>query len=153
MFKASNNEAEYEALVMGIELCYTVGADHIQAFFDSQLFVSQLNGTYEVKDEVMAAYTRRVREATKLLKHFSIEHIPRSANRQADALSKLENSSNDGKPKNIQWETLTHKSIDVHKVLWLDRRPTWMEPICTYLADGTLPVDAKEAGKVKKRSN
>ena len=35
MFKASNNEDEYEALVAGIELCYTAGADYVQAFFDS----------------------------------------------------------------------------------------------------------------------
>jgi len=35
IFKASNKEAEYEALVVGIELCYTAGADHVQAFFDS----------------------------------------------------------------------------------------------------------------------
>jgi len=55
----------------------------------------------------MAAYVRRVSEATKLLKHFSIAHIPRSENRHADALSKLASSSDDSKPKNIQWETLT----------------------------------------------
>jgi len=42
-----------------------------------------------VKDDVMAEYVQRVREATKLLKHFSVTHIPRSENRQADALSKL----------------------------------------------------------------
>jgi len=35
MFKASNNEAEYEALIAGLELCYTAGADHVQAFSDS----------------------------------------------------------------------------------------------------------------------
>jgi len=35
MFKASNNEAEYEALVTGIVLCYTASAYHVQAFFDS----------------------------------------------------------------------------------------------------------------------
>ena len=40
MFKASNNEAEYEALVAGMKLCYTVGADSVQAFSDSQLDVS-----------------------------------------------------------------------------------------------------------------
>ena len=96
MFKASNNEAEYEALIAGIELCHTAGADHVQVFSDSQLVVSQLNGDYEAKDEVMAAYVRRVREATKLLKHFAIAHIPRSENRQADALSKLASSSDDG---------------------------------------------------------
>ena len=40
MFKASNNEAEYEALIMGIELCYTAGVDYVQAFSDSQLVIS-----------------------------------------------------------------------------------------------------------------
>ena len=76
LFKASNNEAEYEALIVGIELCYTAGADSVQAFSDFQLVVSQLNGTYKAKDDSMAAYIRGVREATKLLKHFVITHIP-----------------------------------------------------------------------------
>ena len=60
MFKASNNEAEYEALIAGVELCYTVGADSVQAFSNSQLVVSQLNGAYEGKDNAIAAYVRRV---------------------------------------------------------------------------------------------
>jgi len=81
MFKASNNEVEYEALITRIELCYTIGADFVQAFSDSQLVFSQLNGAYEAKDDTMAAYVRQVREATKLLKHFVITHIPRLENR------------------------------------------------------------------------
>ena len=40
MFKASNNEAEYEALISGIELCYMEGADSIRTYSDSQLAVS-----------------------------------------------------------------------------------------------------------------
>jgi len=72
----------------------------------------------------MAAYVQRVRKATRLLKHFSITHIPWFENRQADALSKQASSSEDGKPKHIQWETLTEYSIDPHEVLWLDRNST-----------------------------
>ena len=72
----------------------------------------------------MAAYVRWAREATRLLKHFAIAHIPRSENRQADALSKLTSSSEDGEPKNIQWETLIARSIKLHEVLWLDRSST-----------------------------
>ena len=68
----------------------------------------------------MAAYVQRVWEAAKLLKHIVMTHIPRPQNRQADALSKLASSSDDGQPKNIQWETLTKRSIDLHEVLWLD---------------------------------
>jgi len=102
MFKTSNNEAEYEALIARIELCYTVGADLDQTFSYSQLVISKLNSAYKAKDDTMAAYVRRVREATKLLKHFAITHIPRSENQQADALFKLASSSDDGKPKIIQ---------------------------------------------------
>jgi len=55
-------------------------ADSVQAFSNSQLVVSQLNKAYEAKDDTMAAYARRVREATKLLKHFVITNIPQSEN-------------------------------------------------------------------------
>jgi len=72
LFKSSNNEGEYEALIVGIELCYTTGADLVWAFSDSQLVVNQLNETYKAKDDTMVAYVQRVREATKLLKHFVI---------------------------------------------------------------------------------
>ena len=153
IFKASNNEAEYEALTEGIEHCYTAGTDYVQAFSNSQLVVSQLNGAYEAKDDEMAVYVQRVQEATKLLKHFTITHIPGSENRQTDGQSKLASSSDDRKPKNIQWETLTERSIDPHEVLWLDRSPMWMEPIRASLTNGILPSNPKEADKVKKRSN
>jgi len=60
MFEASNNKAEYEALIAGVELCYTAGADSVRAFSDSQLLVSQLNGEYEIKYDTITAYVRRV---------------------------------------------------------------------------------------------
>lgn len=58
MFKASNNEEEYEALLSGIELCYIAGADFVKAYSDSQLVVIQLNREYETKNETMVAYFR-----------------------------------------------------------------------------------------------
>ena len=60
IFKASNNEAEYEALIARIEFCYMAGADLVKAFSDFQLVISQLNGDYKVKDNTIAAYVRRV---------------------------------------------------------------------------------------------
>ena len=150
MFKACNNEAEYKALIAGMELCCTIGADSVRAFSDSQLVVSQLTGEYEMKDNTMTAYVWRVREATRLLKHFSITHILQSENRQADALSKLASSFEYGKPKQIQWETLTKRSIDPHEILWVDRSSTCINPIRAHLADITLPLNTKEADRVKR---
>ena len=80
-FKSFNNEAEYEALIAGMELSYSAGSDSVQAFSDSQVVVNQLNSAHEAKYDTMAAYVRRVREATKLIKHFAIMHIPCSENR------------------------------------------------------------------------
>ena len=68
----------------------------------------------------MAAYVYGAHEATCLLKHFLITHIPRSKKRQVDALS-IANSLEDGKPKRIEWETQFETSIEPHEFLWLDK--------------------------------
>ncbi|KAL0413037.1 UNVERIFIED_CONTAM: hypothetical protein Sradi_1505400 [Sesamum radiatum] len=52
-FKASNNEAEYEALVIGMRMAHEVGARHLLAYSDSQLIVKQVEGIYEAKEESM----------------------------------------------------------------------------------------------------
>ncbi|KAL0440226.1 UNVERIFIED_CONTAM: hypothetical protein Slati_2505600 [Sesamum latifolium] len=48
-FKASNNEAEYEALVIGMRMAHEAGARHLLAYSDSQLIVNQIEGTFEAK--------------------------------------------------------------------------------------------------------
>ena len=106
--------------------------------------VSQLNEKYEIKDETVAAYVRWVFEVMKLLKHFSITDIPRSENRQADALSKLANSFEDGKSKRIQWETLKERSIDPHEIFWLGRSSTWVDSILAYLATACYPYTPRK---------
>ncbi|KAL0413039.1 UNVERIFIED_CONTAM: hypothetical protein Sradi_1505600 [Sesamum radiatum] len=55
-FKASNNEAEYEALVIGMRMTHETGAKHPLAYSDSQLVVKQVEGTYEAKEESMIQY-------------------------------------------------------------------------------------------------
>ncbi|KAG5565479.1 hypothetical protein RHGRI_001387 [Rhododendron griersonianum] len=61
-FKATNNEAEYEALVVGLELAKAVGANHVLAKSDSQLVVGQVLGEYTVKEEVMQKYLDKVND-------------------------------------------------------------------------------------------
>ncbi|KAL0453770.1 UNVERIFIED_CONTAM: hypothetical protein Slati_1355100 [Sesamum latifolium] len=52
-FKASNNEAEYEALVIGMRMAHEAGARHLLAYSDYQLIVKQIEGTFEAKKESM----------------------------------------------------------------------------------------------------
>ncbi|KAL0385861.1 UNVERIFIED_CONTAM: hypothetical protein Sradi_2980400 [Sesamum radiatum] len=51
-FKTSNNDAEYEALVISMKMAHEVGARHLLAYSDSQLIVKQVEGTYEAKEEI-----------------------------------------------------------------------------------------------------
>ncbi|XP_024009949.1 uncharacterized protein LOC112085152 [Eutrema salsugineum] len=51
-FPASNNEAEYEALIAGLRLAKGIGAEHIHAYCDSQLVANQFHGEYEAKNDV-----------------------------------------------------------------------------------------------------
>jgi len=81
LFNASNHEAEYEALPVGMDLCCTLGAEHLCAFCDSQLIVSQVMGEYEARDAVMVAYWAFVKERAKTFRIFEIKHVPRSENR------------------------------------------------------------------------
>ena len=73
----TNNEAEYQALIIGLEIAQEVGIKHIQIYGDSKLIVNQMKGIYEVKKSELLSYHLK---ATSLLERFScveIEHIPR----------------------------------------------------------------------------
>ncbi|KAL0361889.1 UNVERIFIED_CONTAM: hypothetical protein Sradi_3873400 [Sesamum radiatum] len=59
-FKASNNEAEYEALVIGMKMAYEAGVRHLITCSDSQLIVKQVEGTYKAKEENMIQYLRQI---------------------------------------------------------------------------------------------
>ncbi len=85
--RTTNNVAEYEALIIGLEALLSLGKKHIQVQNDSQLLVRQLNGQYRVKDEKLKKLFDR---ATILLSQFStyhILHVPRELNKRADRLA------------------------------------------------------------------
>ena len=79
-FNTSNNEAKYEALVLGIQLCQVARATGIHAFSDSQLIVGQVTSEYEAKEDSMRMYLKKARESASPLAEFKISHIPRSEN-------------------------------------------------------------------------
>ena len=60
-FVATNNEAEYEALVVGLDLAKAAGAENVVLHCDSQVVTSQINGDYECKNERMKRYLEEVR--------------------------------------------------------------------------------------------
>ncbi|GJX31826.1 reverse transcriptase domain-containing protein [Tanacetum coccineum] len=92
-FDATNNKAEYEALIAGLRITKQMGVKNLQANAGSRLVANQVNGTYVAKEADMIRYLEKVRTLTSNFKAFSIRQVPRSENKKADALSKIASTS------------------------------------------------------------
>ena len=86
-FPTTNNEAEYEALVAGLDLARAAGATSVVIYYDSQVITNQVNRDYECKGERMKRYLDQVKIRVDDLRAKIIQ-IPREENEQADHLAK-----------------------------------------------------------------
>jgi len=84
----TNNEAEYLALIRGIELCIKNKILDIEIFCDSELIVRQVNGDYKVKNERMIKLHAKALDLCSMLGKWSVSHVLRDKNVEADLLSK-----------------------------------------------------------------
>jgi ribonuclease HI len=92
--RATNNVAEYRALLAGIELALAHGADELELVGDSELIVRQVEGRYKVKDATMKELHAEVKRALTGIGSWSIRHVRREQNADAD---RLVNAALDGK--------------------------------------------------------
>lgn len=84
--KATNNVAEYRALLLGIELAAARGASEVDLVGDSELVVRQVEGRYKVKDPTMRRLHGEVKRALADFEGWTIRHVRREANADADRL-------------------------------------------------------------------
>ncbi|KAM2478825.1 hypothetical protein PS1_002626 [Malus domestica] len=121
-FKASNNEAEYEALLAGLRLAKHLGVKRIDIFSDSQLVVNQ------------------------------ITQVPRAANSHADVLAHLASAVEDKIGRKLHVELLAAPSTMVAEVCNLQQGDSWITPIYKFLAHDTLPIDKVQAKQIRYKS-
>src|SRR5215216_3401179 len=87
-FTATNNIAEYEALLHGIRIAKDIGIRCLMCYGDSDLVAQQVSDICNANKH-MAAYKVVVDDLSKLFEGFEIQHIPRTKNEEADALSRI----------------------------------------------------------------
>ena len=110
-FSATNNEAEYEALLMGMMMVQKMGGKAVRVFSDSKLVVAQVRGDLEARDLRMQEYLCQIRIIQEEFEVFDLSHIPRSGNTHADSLATLAKSSAQDLPRVVLVEDLyTHTS-------------------------------------------
>uniref|UniRef100_A0A2N9EZ43 Uncharacterized protein n=1 Tax=Fagus sylvatica TaxID=28930 RepID=A0A2N9EZ43_FAGSY len=130
-FPASNNVAEYEALLHG----------------------SMISGDYAAKDEKMKIYLAEAKKLLEKFKHVQVEHIGRDLNGHADALAGLASAVAPELRRIISVGVQSLPSVGgdtINEVCSVDQSPSWMSPILAYLKDDILPADRKEADRIRR---
>ena len=86
---ATNNQAEYKALIFALKRAKEMGAKKIMCYLDSELVVKQLNREYKVKNKDLAPLFLEVHNLSINFKNISYHHIPREENKAADKLANI----------------------------------------------------------------
>ncbi|XP_074265133.1 uncharacterized protein LOC141587557 [Silene latifolia] len=164
-FKATNNEAEYEALILGMQMATGLKVRNLRVYSDSSLVVNHVNNEYVARDPKMIAYLKIATERKSKFRTFKITQVPREQNVEADALATLGSTFQPAELSNIP---ITHVLLtirgepdqkpmkeDVHMQCAQGARTLvstvgpqdedWRVPYLNWLRDGTLPEDRKEA--------
>ncbi|XP_073121062.1 uncharacterized protein [Henckelia pumila] len=131
-FQASNNEAEYEAVIAGMQRARDVG---------------QVNKTFCTREEKLTKYCKMIEELGASFNTWSIEQIPREENMEADALAKRA-AAGEGDSREFLMQRETVAAIEAREpVLQVN---TWKAPIVKYLTQGNLPKDKGRARIIRR---
>ena len=122
LFKVSNNEAEYEALLYGLRLAVSLGIKRLLIYGDSLLVVQQVNKEWDVNKDTMDAYVAEIRKLENKFSGLEIHHVDRNNNVGADVLSKL-GSTRAAVPPGVFVHELHHPSVKEKANKPLTRRP------------------------------
>ena len=79
-FQASNNEVEYEVVIVRLNLAHSMEADQLEVSSDSQFVVKQIEDSYEVRREKMILYLKKVCELLKKFVRVQVRYVPRAEN-------------------------------------------------------------------------
>ncbi|KAM1017646.1 hypothetical protein ACFX2A_048180 [Malus domestica] len=122
----SNNVAEYQALIIGLQMAINMGITAFEIFGDSKLIINQLLTEYEVRKDDLIPYFRL---ATQLLQEFetvTLEHVPRKENQMADALANLASSMTLGEDEATDVPVCQRWSMENFQMI-LDTAPKYVD--------------------------
>ncbi|XP_074266914.1 uncharacterized protein LOC141590206 [Silene latifolia] len=169
-----NNEAEYKALILGLQLALELQISRIKVYSDSKLIVNHVNNIYTARDPKMIAYLEMAKELKLRFASFHIRQIPRDRNVEADALSTLgaaftlgavgtipfihvmkpaicqNEQQNASKATTTQW---TYEAGILCTATPQEEIDDWRKPYISWLRDEVLPPDQKDTGSFKMKSS
>jgi ribonuclease HI len=160
-YKASNNGAEYEALIHGLRIAVSLSIKQLLAFGDSNVVIEQINKEWDCVKDTMDAYCAEIRKLEGHFEGIEFQHIPRNNNVAADVLSKL-GSRRALVPAGVFVQDLRKPSIKLldpynpeppphdqnsappRDVLMSEKEDDWRKPFIDFILDQLVPDDKTE---------
>jgi ribonuclease HI len=158
LFPASNNAAEYEALIHGLNIAISLGVKRLMVYGDSLVVISQINKDWDCSTDSMGKYCTAVRKLEDKFEGLEFHHVERDHNAAADALSKL-GSSRAQVPPGVFIQEVSHPSIpsdqgeECNTLSQPESDPNdWREPIIRYIKNEEEPDDKAVAERIARQS-
>ncbi|XP_030958926.1 uncharacterized protein LOC115980858 [Quercus lobata] len=154
-FSATNNEAEYEALLKGMVMVQKMGGKALELFSDSRLVIGQVKGELEARDIRIQEYLGQVKCLQSDFEFFNLTHVSRSENTHTDSAT-LTTSSEQGLLRIILVEDLCKAGAikkDMVQIHQVRMSPSWMNPLVSFLKDDVLPKEKLEAEKIRRKAH
>jgi hypothetical protein len=158
LFSASNNAAEYEALVHGLSIAVSLGIKKLMVYSDSLVVIRQINKDWDYSIDSMGIYCAVVRKLEGKFKGLEFHHVERDRNTAADALSKLGSSRSQVPPEifvqEIQQPSIVTDQVEECNALnQPEADPNdWREPIIRYIKNKEEPYDKASAERIARQS-
>jgi ribonuclease HI len=158
LFSASNNTAEYEALIHGLNIAISLGIKRLMVYGDSLVVISQINKEWECSNDAMGKYCTAVRKLEDKFEGLEFHHVERDRNAAADALSKL-GFSRTQVPPGVFVQEVPCPSISMDRVEECNtlgqpesNSDDWREPIIIYIKNEEEPDDKNTAERIARQS-
>jgi ribonuclease HI len=168
-YKASNNGAEYKALIHGLQIAVSLGIKRLLAFGDSKVVIEQVNKEWDCVKDTMDAYCAEIRKLEGHFEGIEFQHVPRNNNTAANVLSKL-GSRRAIVPAGVFVQDLRKPSIKLldpdnpeqssndqnpappRDVLMTEKEDDWRKPFIDFILDQLVPDDKIERERITQRS-
>ncbi|XP_070665292.1 uncharacterized protein [Malus domestica] len=149
----TNNRAEYEALIIGLEILMDLGATEVEVFGDSELVINQLNGEFKCRHITMAGYYLA---AMQLLSYWdseiSVSHVPKRANLTANEVAQLASGvpiherkyGVDIKVQRRNLHSILERGFSLDIMVLKPEVENWRSPIIRHLKDPSSPTSKKD---------
>jgi ribonuclease HI len=161
--RCTNNIAEYEAVILGLRKLRALGVTTCIIRIDSKVVAGQVEKEYSAKDPALVQYLTSVRSLDKQFKGFTLQHVDRAKNEEADALAKAA-AKGDALPFDVFYHVIGTPAVcnpeglqitqdtEGHHIVNLIMAKDWRAPITLYLQGHYHPKDRNEAKRLKQRS-